>query len=133
VPWSLHCATAKGAVAPVGMTKRRKARRAPIARRKESGRFGPFGFAQGRRDDKHKNRKKPEACLGFATPSGLRRCYGKAELHFITFSCYRCLPLLKTVGARELFVQEFGRVREEKGFRLVTKGVPPAIVSRPGR
>jgi putative transposase len=63
-------------------------------------------------------------------PSGLKRYYGKADLHFITFSCYRRLPLLKTVRARDLFVQELGRVRDEMGFRLVTNGVPPAVVSR---
>jgi hypothetical protein len=63
-------------------------------------------------------------------PSGLKRYYGKRDLHFITFSCYRRLPLLRTAHARDLFVQELGRVREEMGFRLVTKGVPAAIVSR---
>jgi hypothetical protein len=40
------------------------------------------------------------------------------------------LPLLKTVRARDLFVEELGKVRDEMGFRLVTKGVPRAIVSR---
>jgi len=44
--------------------------------------------------------------LGFQMPSVLKRYYGKADLHFITFSCYRRLPLLKTVRARDLFVQE---------------------------
>ena len=63
-------------------------------------------------------------------PSGLKRYYGKADLHFIAFRCYRRLPVLKTVRARELFVQGLGRVREEMGFGLVTKGVPRAIVSR---
>jgi len=38
---------------------------------------------------------------------------------------------LKTVRARELFVQGLGRVREEMGFRLVTKGVPPAVCVAP--
>jgi len=54
--------------------------------------------------------------LGFAMPSGLKRYYGKADLHFITFSCYRRLPLLKTERARDLFVQELGRVRDEMDF-----------------
>jgi hypothetical protein len=66
----------------------------------------------------------------FFRDSGLKRYYGKADLHFITFRCCQRLPFLKTVRARELFVQELGRVREEMGFRLVTNGVPPAIVSR---
>jgi hypothetical protein len=32
-------------------------------------------------------------------PKGLRRYYGKGDLHFITFSCYQRLPLLGTVWA----------------------------------
>ncbi|MGA2605826.1 MAG: transposase [Terriglobia bacterium] len=66
--------------------------------------------------------------LGFAMPSGLKRYYGKADLHFITFSCYRRLPLLKTERARDLFVQELGRVRDEMGFRLVGYVVMPEHV-----
>ena len=61
-------------------------------------------------------------------PSGLKRYYGKADLHFITFSCYRRLPLLRTARARELFVQELGRVRDEMGFRLVGYVVMPEHV-----
>ena len=52
-------------------------------------------------------------------PAGLKRYYGKADLHFITFSCYRRLPLLSTAGARDLVVQELARVRAEYGFKLV--------------
>jgi len=63
--------------------------------------------------------------LGFSAPSGLKGCYDKADLHFIIIYCYRRLPLLKTVSAREVFVQELGRVREEMGLRPVTEGVPP--------
>jgi len=44
-------------------------------------------------------------------PAGLKRYYGKGHLHFITFSCYRRLPLLKTVRARHL------RARVGKGPR----------------
>ena|GEM_PF-7005097 len=32
--------------------------------------------------------------LGFPMPAGLKRYYGKGDLHFITFSCYRRLPLV---------------------------------------
>ncbi len=39
-------------------------------------------------------------------PAGLRRYYGKGDLHFITFSCYRRLPLLKSARARDVFVRE---------------------------
>ena len=52
-------------------------------------------------------------------PAGLKRYYGNGDLHFITFSCYRRLPLLSTAGARDLFVRELARVRAEYGFKLV--------------
>ncbi len=52
-------------------------------------------------------------------PKQLKRYYGRGELHFVTFSCYRRLPLLGTARARNLFVEELGRVRKEYGFLLV--------------
>src|SRR6266404_5038312 len=58
-------------------------------------------------------------------PAGLKRYYGKGDLHFITFSCYRRLPLLKTTRARNLFVNELGRVRDATGFRLIGYVVMP--------
>ncbi len=61
-------------------------------------------------------------------PAGLRRYYGKGDLHFITFSCYRRLPLLKTVRARDLFVKELGKVRDEMGFHLLGYVVMPEHV-----
>src|SRR5690348_14126571 len=66
--------------------------------------------------------------MGFAMPAGLKRYYGKGHLHFITFSCYRRLPLLRTVRARDIFVQELGRVRDEMGFRLLGFVVMPEHV-----
>ena len=66
--------------------------------------------------------------LVFPMPSGLKRYYGKADLHFITFSCYRRLPLLKTARARDLFVLELGKVRDAMGFRLVGYVVMPEHV-----
>ncbi len=42
-------------------------------------------------------------------PTGLRRYYGQGHLHFITFSCYRRLPLLKSARARDLFVKELAK------------------------
>ena len=42
-------------------------------------------------------------------PKGLKRYYGQGQFHFLTFSCYRRLPLLGTVRARNLFVKELGR------------------------
>jgi putative transposase len=61
-------------------------------------------------------------------PAGLRRYYGKGHLHFITFSCYRRLLLLKTAHARDAFVKELGRVRDEMGFHLLGYVVMPEHV-----
>jgi putative transposase len=61
-------------------------------------------------------------------PAGLRRYYGKGHLHFITFSCYRRLPLLKTVRVRDTFVKELGKVRDEMGFQLLGYVVMPEHV-----
>jgi len=58
-------------------------------------------------------------------PKGLKRYYGQGQLHFVTFSCYRRLPLLGRVSARNLFVKELGRVRQEYGFLLVGYVVMP--------
>lgn len=61
-------------------------------------------------------------------PEGLRRYYGRGDLHYITFSCYRRLPLLKSARARDVFVQELGKVRDEMEFRLVGYVVMPEHV-----
>ena len=58
-------------------------------------------------------------------PAGLQRYYGKGHLHFVTFSCYRRLPLLNTGRVRELFVRELDEVRNEAGFRLIGYVVMP--------
>ena len=58
-------------------------------------------------------------------PKRLQRYYGQGQFHFLTFSCYRRLPLLGTVRARNLFVKELGRVREEYGFLLIGYVVMP--------
>src|SRR5712692_11223504 len=58
-------------------------------------------------------------------PKGLKRYYGRGELHFVTFSCYGRLPLLGTARARNLFAKELGRVRKEYGFLLVGFVVMP--------
>ena len=51
-------------------------------------------------------------------PKGLKRYYGQGDLHFITCSCYRRLPLLGTVRARNTFVKILGEVRDRFGFAL---------------
>jgi len=58
-------------------------------------------------------------------PRGLKRYYGKGDLHFITFSCYRKLPFLATKHARDVFVRELARVRAEYRFRLIGYVVMP--------
>ena len=61
-------------------------------------------------------------------PKGLKRYYGLGHLHFLTFSCYRRLPLLKTKHARNLFVHALGKIRERYQFMLVGYVVMPEHV-----
>ena len=49
----------------------------------------------------------------------LIRIYGRGHLHFITFSCYRRVPFLHSVRAKNVFVQILGEVRDKYGFALV--------------
>src|SRR5579863_380435 len=58
-------------------------------------------------------------------PKGLKRIYGFGHLHFITFSCYRRLPLLRSARARNIFVQVLREVRDRYGFKLVGYVVMP--------
>ena len=46
-------------------------------------------------------------------PRGLQRYYGQGDLHFLTFSCYKRMAFLRTQRARNLFVKELAKVREE--------------------
>jgi putative transposase len=70
-------------------------------------------------------------------PRGLKRYYGKGDLHFVTFSCYRRWPLLGSWWARSVFVSELGRARTQYGFRLVGYVVMPehvhVLMSEPGK
>lgn len=61
-------------------------------------------------------------------PRGLQRFYGKDELHFITVSCYRRLPLLRSTQARNLLVKTLGEVRDGLGFALAGYVVMPEHV-----
>jgi putative transposase len=61
-------------------------------------------------------------------PTELKRCYGRGDLHFVTFSCYRRWPLLGSRLARDLFVRELSRMRNEHGFQLVGYVVMPEHV-----
>ncbi|HET9401296.1 MAG TPA: transposase [Candidatus Acidoferrales bacterium] len=61
-------------------------------------------------------------------PKNLKRYYGLGDLHFITFSCYRRLPLLGTVRARTAFVKALAQVRGKYGCKLVGYVVMPEHV-----
>jgi putative transposase len=61
-------------------------------------------------------------------PKGLKRYYGLGHLHFLTFSCYRRLPLLGIDNARNVFVQALAVMRERYGFLLVGYVVMPEHV-----
>jgi len=61
-------------------------------------------------------------------PSDWQRIYGLGYLHFITFSCYQRMALLENKRARDAFVGELARVREERGFRLIGYVVMPEHV-----
>jgi putative transposase len=68
-------------------------------------------------------------------PKNLKRYYGKRHLHFITCTCYRRLPLLGSVRAKNAFVKILGEVRERCGFLLVGYVVMPnhihVLISEP--
>jgi len=61
-------------------------------------------------------------------PTGLERRYGLRQLHFITFSCRRRSPFLKTPEARDLFLQVLNEVRTDQAFSLVGYVVMPEHV-----
>jgi len=61
-------------------------------------------------------------------PKNLKRYYGRGDLHFLTFSCYRRLPLLRAVDARNVFVQALNEIRARYGFPVVGYVVMPEHV-----
>jgi REP-associated tyrosine transposase len=48
----------------------------------------------------------------------LERRYGSGDLHFITCSCYRRMPLLGTARARDCFLKILNEVRNQYDFGL---------------
>ena len=72
-----------------------------------------------------------------AMPKGLRRRYGLGHLHFITYSCYRRLPLFASARARNLFVKIMGEVRDRYQFALAGYVVMPnhihLLISEPAK
>ena len=71
----------------------------------------------------------------FAMRNPLRRFYGRGDLHFVTFSCYRRRPYLGTQRARNRFVNVLDEVRWRFGFLLIGYVVMPEhvhlVVSEP--
>jgi putative transposase len=70
-------------------------------------------------------------------PKRLKRYYGQRHLHFITCSCYRRLPLLRSARAKNLFAKVLGEVRGRYGFALVGYVVMPEhihlLIGEPAR
>jgi putative transposase len=58
-------------------------------------------------------------------PGGLHRTYGAHDLHFITASCYRRLPLLGSPGKRDRFLSSLEQVRQRYRFVVVGYVVMP--------
>ena len=58
----------------------------------------------------------------------LRRFYGRGDLHFITFSCYRRRGYLGTARARDRFVKILDQVRARFRFLLIGYVVMPEHV-----
>jgi putative transposase len=70
-------------------------------------------------------------------PKKLKRYYGKGDLHFITFSCYRRFALLGSVRARNVLIRALREVRLRYRFALVGYVVMPEhvhlLITEPGR
>ena len=66
--------------------------------------------------------------VGSVMPKNLKRYYGRGDLYFVTFSCYRRFPLLCTIGARNVFVEALGAIRDRYKFSLVGYVVMPEHV-----
>jgi len=61
-------------------------------------------------------------------PKNLKRRYGTGNLHFITFTCYRRLPFLRTAGARNVFLIVLAEVRTRYQFAVAGYVVMPEHV-----
>ena len=61
-------------------------------------------------------------------PSGLHRTYGAHHLHFITCSCYRRLPFLRTARSRDRFLSILEQTRQRYRFVVVGYVVMPEHV-----
>ncbi len=61
-------------------------------------------------------------------PPQLKRYYGAADLHFITFSCYRRRPKLQASEHKDLFLAVLEQVRQKYRFAVVGYVVMPEHV-----
>jgi putative transposase len=61
-------------------------------------------------------------------PKGLERHYGRQHLHFITFSCYRRRPFLRTGRRRDMVLRALERSRQTYRFHVVGYVVMPEHV-----
>ena len=61
-------------------------------------------------------------------PRNLKRYQNTGQLHFITFSCYRRMPLLRAVGKRNLFLRTLQSPRQRCAFVVVGYVVMPEHV-----
>ncbi len=58
----------------------------------------------------------------------LKRLYGRRDLHFVTFSCYRRRPYLSSIRCRNRFVKILDEVRQRHKFQLIGYVVMPEHV-----
>jgi putative transposase len=70
-------------------------------------------------------------------PWGLKRYQQTGDIHFVTFSCHRCAPLLGSAQARDTFVITLERARRWYGFYITGFVVMPEhvhlLMSEPDR
>ena len=59
---------------------------------------------------------------------GLHRYYGAHHLHFITWSCYRRRPLLRSAKSRDCLLDILEQVRRKYRFVVVGYGIMPEHV-----
>ncbi|MFZ0311201.1 MAG: transposase [Candidatus Korobacteraceae bacterium] len=70
-------------------------------------------------------------------PWGLKRYQQARDLHFVTFSCYRRLPLLQSAGAKRRFELALEQTRPQYGFWVTGYVIMPEhvhlLMSEPDR
>ncbi len=59
---------------------------------------------------------------------GLVRFQAEGDLHFVTFSCFHCLPYFADAAARNCFLRTLERVRVQHSFDVIGYVVMPTHV-----